>query len=152
MIGLVYSSREQVSFNEASLLELAELAAQRNAEAEITGYLYYDKGNFTQYIEGEREAIDRLTASLDRDPRHSIVATFEEEIALRRFNDWSMQLLHRNQLVQIKMEHILTDYLKFASRLSSEHLENVHPLWQMVDAIAVSQNHLVGQSGSSPGI
>ena len=144
MIGLVYSSREQVSFDEGSLLELAKSAAQCNAEVGITGYLYYDKGNFTQYIEGEREAIDRLTESLQRDSRHSILASFDEGIQERRFSDWSMQLLHRNQLVQIKLEHILTDHLKFIGRLPSLQDKDVNPMWRMVDAIAVSQNSLTG--------
>lgn len=144
MVGLVYSSQEQVSFDEVSLLELAKSAAQCNAEVGITGYLYYDKGYFTQYIEGEREAIDRLTESLKRDSRHSILASFDEDIQERRFSNWSMQLLHRNQLIQIKLEHILTDHLNFMAKLPSFGQGDMQPLWRMVDAIAFSKNSLSG--------
>lgn len=132
----VYVSHEITAFGKQSLAELSSFAAERNAEVGITGYLYYDNGHFTQYIEGASEPIDTLLKALKRDSRHSILACYESKVGRRRFAGWHMKQLFKNHLIGIQMEHVLTDHLLFVSRLSRSSTQDSQPLWRMVDTIA----------------
>lgn len=142
----VYVSREKIAFDEQSLAELARSAAECNANVGITGYLYYDKGHFTQYIEGETNAIDVLLAALNRDSRHSILAAYESVVDSCRFADWHMKQISRNELIEIQLEHVLKDYLLCVSRIPATNVQDPQPLWRMVDTLARFQNQLSGET------
>ena len=77
---------------------------QRNAADGITGIMLYNGSNFLQLIEGDEAAIDACYARIQRDPRHSGVATLREElIAVREFPAWAM----RYSLIEQPVENTL---------------------------------------------
>lgn len=66
-------------------------ASRKNASASVTGGLIFTGKYFAQILEGETEVIDRLMASIARDPRHVILRTFDRtQIAGRRFPSWNL--------------------------------------------------------------
>lgn len=140
MRGLVYSSTANNAFTLADLGALAANSAQRNAQVGISGYLYYDKGRFMQYLEGEAEAIAALMARIERDERHTIRrVVVDDTLCTQRFPTWHMQWLQQGSMVAIRLEHILYEFmnLKTAPNTSFELL--TPKVWELVDKIAATQ-------------
>jgi hypothetical protein len=68
------------------------IASRRNnAQAGITGLLYFDGRRFLQALEGEAEAVERLYRHIAADPRHhALVVLSDRHVEAREFGDWAM--------------------------------------------------------------
>ena len=73
MFHIVYASSTLQPFTKPELQALLEQARQKNAKLGLTGMLLYKDGNFMQVLEGEKEAVTKLAAIIERDPRHKRV-------------------------------------------------------------------------------
>lgn len=74
-----------------ALGRLLDTSRRNNRRDGITGVLLYLDGNFLQYIEGPRPAMDVLFAHIRRDSRHRRILVLEEGARERRvFSAWSM--------------------------------------------------------------
>ena len=146
MKGLVYVSSEQVPFDEASLQELAVRAAATNGELGVTGYLYYSKGRFLQYLEGASTAVEELMARIARDPRHDVLTTvIDYGISARRFPAWHMRWINPGLRTRIELEGVLSDHLLFIKTIQeiTHSDQNWHPrVWAMIDKLADTQQRL----------
>jgi Sensors of blue-light using FAD len=99
----VYRSKQTKKLTRADMAVLLRDAQMRNVERGITGSLLRIDDSFLHYLEGGQEAIDRLFASLQRDPRHThFQVLFREPIERRRFpntlmdfSDLSRRSTHR---------------------------------------------------------
>ncbi len=147
MRGIVYVSEAQMYFDNMSLESLAADAAARNFELNVTGYLYFEKDRFVQYIEGEDDVIDGLMESIREDVRHRILhQVVEVDIGERRFPSWHMRYLSRQELESIKLEHVLTDYLlymdtmKESAPVDSSNWETI--VWGMVNRLSTDRGRL----------
>lgn len=90
---LLYVSRARRPMGETELNELRERARVLNAANNITGLLLYQDGEFMQWIEGGREAVEALHARLRTDPRHHDLRVVITGDAPRRvFPDWGLGL------------------------------------------------------------
>lgn len=93
---LVYRSRARVPLSELELLYLLAQARGRNRAERITGLLVYDQGVFYQWIEGPDANMYRLWRSIRQDSRHhGIEILSEQQIPVRLFRDWHLQLAFR---------------------------------------------------------
>lgn len=94
LIRLLYVSRAvgpQTSTVTATILKAARA---RNREMGVTGVLCQGQGLYLQVLEGERRDVNALYARIVADRRHRDVELLQlEEIASRRFADWSMALV-----------------------------------------------------------
>ncbi|MGI3781464.1 MAG: BLUF domain-containing protein [Janthinobacterium lividum] len=89
--SLVYVSRATRTLTGQELLDLMATARTANAAAGITGLLLYDDVGFLQMLEGTRDAVESLYASIEVDPRHEEVTLVRaREQREREFPDWSM--------------------------------------------------------------
>jgi hypothetical protein len=65
-----------------------------NEARNVTGALVYVDGVFFQIIEGDKDVVHKLMASIASDSRHHSVKIFyEAEIDVRAFESWSMAYL-----------------------------------------------------------
>ena len=91
LVRALYVSRAvgpQTGTVTASILATAEA---HNAQHAISGVLCQGQGLFVQVLEGERAEVNRLYASILKDPRHHDVQMLSfEEITKRRYPDWTM--------------------------------------------------------------
>ena len=71
--------------------QLATRSADRNASAEISGFMLYREGQFMQYIEGEQAPLNALFAEICKDPRHDVRAQLKQSFDVRRFPNWHMK-------------------------------------------------------------
>jgi len=133
---LVYVSEAASLFDDAALRSLARHAAERNRRVGITGYLHFAVGRFTQYLEGDATAVERLMSSIRRDKRHRVLAiAAEDDLSGRRFPHWGMRWVRDAEVVEIGLETILADHVVLLSRIE-DVTDYRQPLWRMVDALA----------------
>lgn len=91
---LIYSSEATAEMGRADLEQMLEESRLRNVKRGITGVLVYTDGVFLQVLEGERDDVDDLMASLRRDPRHrNVTVIHEEETGGCIFPTWRMAYL-----------------------------------------------------------
>lgn len=75
------------------LIDIERTAKQRNADLDITGVLLVDKGHFIQLLEGYRDELDVLMATICSDARHhDVCILMDEPISSRSFGDWNMDI------------------------------------------------------------
>ena len=103
LVRLVYASRATGEVDDALVASIAERSRTHNLEHGITGILCtYSQGNlFLQVLEGGRAAVNRLYASIARDPRHRDVTLLDySEIEERSFASWRMGSVNLNRVNQ----------------------------------------------------
>ena len=99
MVHLIYVSSATRVMSEEDLEAILEKSRVKNASLGITGMLLYATGNFIQVLEGEKEAVDELYATIEKDERHrDCMLLLEEEITERNFPAWSMGFRHLHEL------------------------------------------------------
>ncbi len=123
---LIYSSKAELPMSEAALEEILADARAGNEKRDITGALVYVDGVFVQILEGDRDDVNRLLASIADDPRHrSLKVIYEAEVEQRGFASWRMAYLAptREQMLAwaglpaaTTIEQLLADISRDASR------------------------------------
>lgn len=136
--AIVYVSQATQRFSENELLDLAQSAADRNAANGITGYLFFHRERFLQYIEGAPLPLERLMESISCDARHRVMASARDEpFDQRRFPRWHMRWLERPDLVEIQMEHLLADQLLLEHDYGRHHSTAWSAsVWRMANTLA----------------
>ena len=91
LMRLIYAS-QPVAFDEPTLAGILETSQRNNARTDITGTLTCRDDLFLQLLEGDREDVESLYASIRKDERHRDVTTLVQEIAAQRmFPTWAMR-------------------------------------------------------------
>ena len=99
LVRLIYVSRMTEECDISAIKEILEVSRKKNHELDITGVLCYDPAFFLQCLEGPRDAVNALYASIVRDPRHKDVLLLEYcDVASRGFGEWSMAFLPTQDL------------------------------------------------------
>jgi len=142
LLGIVYVSKALEQFDDASLKKIASFASTQNSKFHITGYLYFEKGIFIQYIEGSSLNVLQLFSNIEKDSRHEVLnmqtnKTLEE----RKFPLWKMRRLKKNELSQTNMEHILMDYMMYNAQIKNRSL-NQEIIWRIVDKLSKLRTQL----------
>jgi len=140
MKGIVYVSEMAIDFDSDSILRLADLASRANEKKGITGYLYHDKANFLQYIEGTTQEVKKLFAKIEVDPRHKIIAHLEDTILQRKFPTWHMEYLTLDRLMEINMESVIISHMSYMKRIAAidnqSTITNDQVIWRMIDKLS----------------
>jgi len=139
---ILYLSAENKPFDSKSLDLLVKKAREQNLKYDITGFLYYKQKQFFQYFEGTSENVQKLLQRLQKDPRHTFLECISaDQLHQRRFTDWNMGVLRTNQLIQLKLEDVIIDYLSWIQSYNSigdaKHLQNT---WTLIDKLAHFKN------------
>ena len=89
---LIYLSYRNTD-TELDIYDLLGVSRKKNAQAEITGFLFFDGRNFVQALEGPRENVSKIYSRIINDRRHRDVTLIScTEIKERAFHQWSMGL------------------------------------------------------------
>lgn len=142
LLGLTYVSRAKIFFNDISLEKLASDAAKKNKSNHITGYLYFGKGLFIQYIEGPSSNVQQLFSNIKKDNRNEVLnVLIQNQLPGRKFPNWNMKWLNRNMIIEINLEYILTNYLVFSAKTNNVAL-NEKTVWGIIDKLSKMKNEL----------
>lgn len=99
---LVYQSAAIRAFTEDELIELLQVARNKNPRYQVTGMLLYHEGAFIQVIEGGRLVVERLFDKVRRDPRHDAIRVLARaQVPERLFGEWSMGFLRVNETTAV---------------------------------------------------
>lgn len=91
---IMYSSQATKPMTAAGLEEILTDARAGNQARNVTGALVYVDGVFFQIIEGDKDVVQNLMASIASDSRHhSVKVVYEAEVDWRAFASWSMAYL-----------------------------------------------------------
>lgn len=81
--------------------QIVENSRISNARAAITGGLIFTGRYFAQVIEGPADAIGRLLAAMEQDPRHEAMRILNRKpIASRFFFEWAMAYNGPSRMVE----------------------------------------------------
>jgi len=101
LVSLSYISNtvEEISF--LGNLRLLAHSFLNNQKYNITGLLIYKNKQFSQVIEGEEAAIERIWSKIQRDTRHKDIQLLSKEpIVNRSFTKWSMLFPESEKVVE----------------------------------------------------
>ncbi len=99
LIRCLYVSRPTDRVSSALISSIIAQAARKNPPLQITGLLCFTEDLFMQVIEGSRESIGILLASLYRDSRHkNLEILVYEEVSKREFEGWAMGEIDLDQV------------------------------------------------------
>lgn len=88
---LLYLSSSNTTFDDDALQALLAVSRRNNAADGVSGMLLYDDGNFIQYLEGEKAAVETVFERICKDPRHAgMLVVSRGEVDKLCFADWSM--------------------------------------------------------------
>jgi hypothetical protein len=105
---IVYVSTAKRLMNEEELLDILTVSRTKNKINNITGMLLYAQGTFIQVLEGEKENLDDLFQSIEKDNRHkNIIKLITGVITQRNFSDWTMAFASVNAETLIEFEGFL---------------------------------------------
>ncbi|NNC33612.1 MAG: BLUF domain-containing protein [Croceitalea sp.] len=102
---VLYVSKAKMVFSQTDLDRLAEVSTKNNEELDITGYLFYEKNYFLQYMEGPPKSINNMIHKIALDDRHELICIIEDEdLQIRRFPNWGMknigELMLKNSAIE----------------------------------------------------
>lgn len=91
LVQLVYASRTADQLTTDQVKDILAASQRSNAQADVTGSLFYNSRFFLQCLEGSRAAVNAVYARILDDPRHSepTLLCYREAVE-RDFAGWSM--------------------------------------------------------------
>ncbi|WP_269537459.1 BLUF domain-containing protein [Cerasicoccus fimbriatus] len=144
---IAYISEATCAMDDQALKDLAEQSSQKNRKIEITGYLYFCRNRFFQYIEGPREASLQLMDVIRADARHTV----KEELMIhgqpkRLFPGWNLRWLRQMELHALHLEHTISDFMggKLAFRDIAYWEQRI---WEMISQLAENQQQIPVKTG-----
>jgi methanogenic corrinoid protein MtbC1 len=79
--------------SDTALQQLLQSSQSRNKAAGLTGVLIHDHGAYFQWLEGPTDSLQRVWASILRDPRHRQITVLREEPLIERvFRGWDLRI------------------------------------------------------------
>ena len=91
---IMYSSQATEPLTVSGLEQILVDARTGNEARKVTGALVYVDGVFFQILEGDKDVVGNLMASIARDSRHQAVKVFyEAEVDAPAFESWRMAYL-----------------------------------------------------------
>ena len=107
MIQLIYASAATKPFTPEALKLLLSKARARNVNFGVTGMLLYHTGSFLQVLEGPEPGVERILASIVKDPRHTAARTLSRTtIQFREFEAWSMGFVDTSNTISKPTGHV----------------------------------------------
>jgi hypothetical protein len=106
LYNLVYCSRAAAGVDDAAVERIIATSHRHNPARGITGLLVFGGGIFFQWLEGPRDNVTELMATLKTDPRHEnvVMLSTTEEVRERLFPDWDMELVTATDIRSVLLD------------------------------------------------
>ncbi len=91
LVQLIYVSSTAIPLDDSAIGMILQQCRRNNPPLGVTGLLVSCEGQFFQVLEGPRQAVEQLYATIQADSRHrQVVVLLEEDLTERQFAEWSM--------------------------------------------------------------
>ena len=106
LYNVVYCSRAADGVGAADVERIIASSRRRNPAVGITGLLVFGSGVFFQWLEGPRDSVTALMATLKADPRHDTVVELSanEEVRERLFPEWDMEFVESADIREVLLD------------------------------------------------
>jgi Sensors of blue-light using FAD len=106
LYNVVYCSRAMPGVDDAAVGRIIASSRRLNPARGITGLLVFGSGIFFQWLEGPRDSVMELMATLKTDERHESIVplTVTEEVRERLFPDWDMELVTSDHIRDVLVD------------------------------------------------
>ena len=140
MKWVMYVSKTLKTLSNDQLRALADLSTINNEIIGITGYLYFNKNRFLQYMEGSEKEIDNLLDKIKQDSRHELTILIEENQKMRRrFPNWSMkniaELMPDNTIIETTIIQTMSIFGENELTISTR---NQNELFKLMDNLSLA--------------
>ena len=144
LYNLVYCSRAAPGVDAAAVDRIIATSRRSNPVQGITGLLVFGSGIFFQWIEGPRDNVMQLMATIQGDNRHEQVVRLSstEEVRERLFPDWDMELVTTTDI-----RDVLVDALGEAK--DPKNADALRLLLSQLDSGELTPLGQLGQPGQS---
>ena len=107
LVSLLYVSQPRGPVTTSVTSTILRSSIVNNKSADISGVLCQGTGLYMQVLEGERPVVNNMFYRIVADSRHHHIELLSmEEIKQRKFDQWSMALVHLNANdPMVKMNH-----------------------------------------------
>lgn len=111
--SFAYVSEARDPFSVERLLRLQQAAMEANELHLISGYLFFRKNVFFQYLEGPEPHVRRLMKNIAKDPRHKVINQVELPSRFERlFPHWRMRFITAEEDENIRLEDVIIPLMK----------------------------------------
>ena len=102
---ITYVSRYTRPMTADQIATLGELAAKKNRELGLTGFLMTSGGLFYQVLEGPPEVVDEVYGTILADDRHTdvVLLSSNDPVQSRSFPDWSMKAIDLDARAHVRL-------------------------------------------------
>jgi Sensors of blue-light using FAD len=122
MIRLTYVSTCAPDLSLSSVRSVLTRAKLENADAGVTGRLYWSREFFMQTLEGHRGAVTKCFIDLVNDPRHSNVELIHATVARTRwYSNWSVGFTQLLSSHRVRIAGLASNVLSFNPYLLEAH-------------------------------
>jgi len=107
---IVYTSETDLTGNDVNnvLKDISKKAKINNKKLNITGLLFYHNQRFVQVIEGEKDDLENLLSTIEKDDRHkNIQRIVDEETKKQGFNEWNMDSFNLSEKDSIDSDELI---------------------------------------------
>ncbi|MFT4831499.1 MAG: hypothetical protein ACI815_001147 [Psychroserpens sp.] len=133
---LTYRSKAKSGLSANEIQDILKLARKRNSQNDITGCLLYNKGNFIQILEGEKQLVKEIFISINNDDRHNDVDILSEGVSQKRiFADWDMANYEAPEKILGKKALDIDSALLELSNTSAIQNETLKIFWYNIYAL-----------------
>lgn len=136
MKASIYLSQANQPFTSQDLSELQKACIQKNRASSITGYLWFTKSQFLQYIEGDSIAVDKLMGKITQDSRHNIISCCSKVIPKAKFAGWDMNYIDTTKTLNMGPENLLSSQLLMLKASILENVDTSRSIWHLADILA----------------
>ena len=135
---VVYASKVTQGLTDKDLMDILEVARNKNQETGITGALIYNEGFFLQLLEGEQEKVNDLYKHIENDTRHEhVTCIFQGIVEKRVFPNWYMGFFQDADNGNIHVPDLINFYDHPAGEYFREKLfearQKLHGKYQLSD-------------------
>jgi len=134
MFQLIYISKAYANITNEDISEIVKVAQQFNSDNNVTGCLLCFNKQFIQFLEGDKEVVERLFEKIKMDNRHSKVQKILSINSKNRaFTQWSMayRQLENQDLYNLRKEIFADNVLNF-SDLVGQSIDSIQLFWKNI--------------------
>ena len=135
MYELVYHSTSVPNLTLKDIEDILEKSRENNSKMEISGCLLYYNSEFLQLLEGEKQQVQDLFSTIQKDRRHKHVILLNEDSKDQRvFPDWRMTF-HDFNTSKLEADSFKKELIQF-SEIANRPSLAIDLFWTMAKYMA----------------
>lgn len=135
----IYISNVSEGFSENDIEHISSCSHLNNSKHKITGFLYFNRSQFLQYIEGPSNSLHRLIQNIVKDNRHKITFQLHNPTVIqRKFPDWQLKIFRYSRVNDQNNEQLLMNLMQFINSITCSKENQTAAIDRMLQRIVAA--------------